>query len=98
VAKLRELAEPALRTALVTKPTLEVKQRLEALLELLGKNRWIGVSLQSWRAVTVLERQGGDDARQVLEGLAKGEPASRLTQEARAALERLHRRKDSEAK
>jgi hypothetical protein len=48
--------------------------------------------LQAWRALAVLERMGGDDARQMLEALAKGEPDVALTEEAKAALKRLQRR------
>jgi hypothetical protein len=46
------------------------------------------------RAVEVLERVGGADARRVLEALARGAPEARLTQEAKAALARFAARKD----
>jgi hypothetical protein len=40
----------------------------------------------------VLEQAGTAAARQVLEELARGAPESRLTQEAKASLERVARR------
>jgi hypothetical protein len=89
LAKLGAPAEPALEKALTANPSLEVRQQIESLLELLDKNRWPGMPLETWRALAVLERIGNDDARQVLTGLSEGDPDSRLTQEAGAALERL---------
>jgi hypothetical protein len=41
------------------------------------------------RAVEVLEHIGTPDAREVLEKLTRGDPSARLTQEAKASLERL---------
>ena len=75
-----------------------VTGRIEALLELLDRNRWPGMSLQTWRALAVLERIGSDDARQLLAALAKGDPEARVTQEAAAALERLQRLKPGQGK
>jgi hypothetical protein len=94
LAKLGVLSEPALKKALTANPSLEVRSRIESLLELLDKNRWPGMPLETWRALAVLERIGRDDARQVLkglseEGLSEGDPDARLTQEATAALKRL---------
>ncbi len=47
------------------------------------------MSFPSLRTVEVLEIAGTPEARQVLEQLAKGAPEARLTQEAKASLERL---------
>jgi hypothetical protein len=91
LAKLGLSAEPALKKALAAKPSLEVRRRIEALLEAMSDRCWPDLSLQSWRALAVLERIG-DDARQVLNGLAKGDPDASLTQKAKASLERLQRR------
>ncbi len=48
--------------------------------------------LQMLRVMEVLEHIGTAEARQVLAGLAKGAPEARLTQEAKASLERLAKR------
>jgi predicted Zn-dependent protease len=49
-------------------------------------------SVRTLRALEVLELAGTQQARQVLQELAKGAPEAQLTQEAKAALERLARR------
>src|SRR5439155_20517446 len=79
LGKLGASAEAALRKALAVDPSLEVRCRIEALLAPLDKNSWPGMPLQSWRALAILERINNDDARQVLEGLAKGDTDARLT-------------------
>ena len=40
-------------------------------------------------SVQVLEQVGTQEARRVLDGLARGAPAARLTREAKASLERI---------
>jgi len=85
---LNERAAPALRGALKdAKP--EAKRRLQALLDKLDEARPTADQLRDVRAVEVLEYVGGDEARRVLEALAKGMPEARLTRAARAALERM---------
>jgi hypothetical protein len=88
--KLAELAGPALTEALANLPPLEVRQRLEQLLEKLesaspGRDQLLAV-----RATTLLERIGTTEARQLLRGLAEGAKGARLTEQAKAALERLN--------
>jgi WD40 repeat protein len=88
--ELREqgnLVEPALRKMLDERPSAEVRQRLERLLQNLDH-----LSLQGFRAIEVLERIGTSEAEKVLKQVAGGAPAARLTQEAKASLERLSRR------
>jgi WD40 repeat protein len=91
--QLGEIAEPSLRQALAKGPSLESQRRLEDLLEKL--NRWSGERLRAQRATKVLETIGTAEARKVLEGQAKGRPGAQLTQEAKAALERLAKLRSS---
>jgi WD40 repeat protein len=81
-------AEPALRRALAGKPSLEARRRIESLVERLEGSEWPRAA----RAVEALEAMGTADARDLLQALAQGTPESRLTQEARASLERLAKR------
>jgi hypothetical protein len=87
--KLGELAEPALRKALEGNPTLEIKKRIEPMLEKIAAQVLSSEQVRGIRGVEVLELAGTPEAKQVLEALAKGAPGARLTQEAKASLERL---------
>ena len=49
--------------------------------------------LQQSRAVQLLEMLGSAEASQLLQELAQGAPEARLTQEAKASLERLAKRR-----
>ncbi len=91
--KLGDLAEPALRKALEDKPTLEVRKRVQALLERLRGPVTKPELLRSLRSVAVLEDIGTPEARRILEEVGKGAPEARLTREAKAALQRLNARK-----
>jgi hypothetical protein len=90
--QLGELAEPALRRALAGRPSPEVRRRQEALLTGVEARTWPPEQLRVLRGVEVLEHIATAQARRVLQALAEGAPAARLTQEARASLERLSRR------
>jgi RNA polymerase sigma factor (sigma-70 family) len=89
--KLGEFAEPALRTVLDGQPCLEVRLRVERLLERLHGGTASPELLQALRAIETLEHIGTPQACQVLQRLAQGAPGARLTQEAKASLERLAR-------
>jgi hypothetical protein len=89
--KLEKVAEPALRNLLASRPSLEVRRRAEKLLAELDEPHLSAELLFVLRGVEVLERMASPEARKVLEELAAGQPEARLTQEARAALERLTR-------
>jgi WD40 repeat protein len=80
-------AAPALKQVLGGTPTLELRQRVERLLNELDEPA--AHHLRRWRAVTVLEQLGTPAAWQLLEALAKGAPAARLTRDAQTALRRL---------
>jgi WD40 repeat protein len=84
-----EAAEPLLRKAVEAKPTLDVRQRLDEILDKIELHVLPPEILRADRAIEVLERIGTPEAREVLESLAKGTPEVRMTREAKAALERL---------
>src|SRR5205807_6287206 len=67
---LRGLAEPALRKALASRPSLEARQRVEQLLQKLQLRT--PDELRFIRAVEILEHIGTAGARQVLQFLAGG--------------------------
>lgn len=92
LAKLGSEAEPALRKALDDKPALELRRRVQALLDgLTCQTEMTPDALRQLRAIQVLEQIGTPEARQVLASLAKGAPAAPATRDAAAALARLHR-------
>jgi RNA polymerase sigma factor (sigma-70 family) len=90
--KYGELAEPALRRVLASKPTLDLHRRAEGLLDGIEQQRKSPppTVVREIRAVQVLERVASADARRLLEELSQGAAGARLTKEAKAALERLN--------
>jgi WD40 repeat protein len=90
--KLGEPAEPAMRDALAGQPTPEARRRLEQLTAELAGPVTAPDALRALRAIEVLERCATPEARRLLETLATGTPAARLTREAKASLERLSQR------
>ncbi|HEX3150839.1 MAG TPA: WD40 repeat domain-containing protein [Gemmataceae bacterium] len=87
LVQLGELAESALRGVLEGKPSPETRERVNAVL--VQRQAWTSDRLRRWRVIQVLEGIGTREAQFVLKTLAEGAPASRLTQEAQAALDRL---------
>lgn len=85
-------AVPYLRGALDKKPALEVRQRVEQLLERIKSAGPSASVIRSLRAIAVLEAMGSNDARQLLEALSHGRTKALATQEAEAALDRLTER------
>ena len=83
-----ESAQAALEKRLQENPSLEVRRRVEELLERL-KRPDPPERVRAARAVEALEQIGTDDARQVLNALAEGRPSAPLTQDAAAACRRL---------
>jgi WD40 repeat protein len=92
LGQLGEHAEPALRAALADKPSLEARRRIDELLEGIRALSATPERLRELRAVEILEHIGTSGARQLLQTLAEGSPAARLTREAKAALDRLAKR------
>jgi WD40 repeat protein len=92
LAKLGDLAGPAVRKALEAKPSPEARHRLEELVGKLDGPVTIPEQARALRCVEVLEHIGSADARRLLDELGKGAPGARLTREAKAALARLAKR------
>jgi hypothetical protein len=90
--KLGDAARPALRKALDSKPSAEVRRQAERLLAEFDGPPSAPEQVRLVRAVEVLEWLGTAGARKQLELLAKGETEARLTREAKAALQRLEKR------
>ncbi|HKB39179.1 MAG TPA: WD40 repeat domain-containing protein, partial [Gemmataceae bacterium] len=84
--------EPLLREAMGARPALEVRRRLEPLLDSAALRHWSPETVRGLRALQVLEQIGDAEARRLLQRVADGLPEARLTQEAKAALHRLDRR------
>src|SRR5207237_2900191 len=87
----------SLQKALNNQPTPEAGRRLQALIEKHDQRRRNPSTdrLRALRAIELLELAGTPEARQLLEKLARGAQGARLTQEAKAALERLGKRSAS---
>jgi WD40 repeat protein len=85
-------AEPALRKALADRPSAEVRRRIRDILDKFASVKFDGSELRAIRGAEVLEYVGTPEARRLLESLAKGKPESRLTREAKEALDRLAKR------
>jgi RNA polymerase sigma factor (sigma-70 family) len=88
---LGELAESALRKALAGDPSLDLRQRLERLLDRLSSQMPGTEQLRELRALEALELVDSPEARQLIQTLAGGAPEARLTREAKSAMRRLAR-------
>jgi WD40 repeat protein len=86
--RLGDVAEPALKKLLAGKPSLEMRQRADQLLQKLEEPVTDPERLRALRGLEVLQQIHTPEARQLLEKLAKGAPESRLTQQAQEALQR----------
>jgi WD40 repeat protein len=88
--KFGDVIEPALRKALAGNPSAEKERRVQQLLDkLCGATS--PERLRLLRAIEVLERVDTGEALAVLKSLAGSAPEARLTQEAKAALDRLEK-------
>lgn len=85
---LGETAEEPLRQALANKPPLETSRRIELLLAKLASHAAATEQLRTTRALGALERMAQGAAHALLQALAQGPPAARLTREAKLALAR----------
>ncbi|HWG44849.1 MAG TPA: hypothetical protein VN688_18895, partial [Gemmataceae bacterium] len=89
---LGERAEAALRRALTKRPSLEVRRRIEDLLDKLPGSP-SPETLRALRAIEILEYVGTPAARRCLQALTKGAPDALPTRDAIAALDRLTKRR-----
>lgn len=85
-------AATAMERKLAQNPSLEVRQRLETLLQMTAYRAMTPDDLRNIRAVEVLAAIGTPEARALLESLAKGGEGALITEQARTALTRLQRR------
>jgi hypothetical protein len=101
---LRELeamgksVEPGLRRGLETAQSPRVISYVKDALQQLQDGDHSSLLIEAGsvlRSLAVLEQIGSPEARQVLEGLAKGPAASWLAREARATMDRLEKRPKS---
>src|SRR5262249_41222072 len=90
--RFAEQAEPALRKALEGKPSAEGAPQLEQLLSGQDGPGTNPDRLRLLRGGGAAGRIGTPAGRRGPEGLAKGAPAAKLTQEAKASLARLSAR------
>jgi hypothetical protein len=86
-------ASPALYKVLQTKPELELRREIEAVLESIGEFPISPGQLRERRVIQVLERIGTPEAEQLLKTMAGAEPAGEFASDAKAALERLQKRR-----
>lgn len=90
--KLGPLKIPALKQKLTgDAPSLEVRRRLERLIEKAETNTLSGEELRGLRAIEVLEAIGSQEAKAVITVLAKGASGARVTEDAKRAQARLAR-------
>jgi hypothetical protein len=93
LAALGDAALPLIRQTLARQPSLEARRRLEALLAKSEGPISAPEPLRMLRAIEVLEHIGTPEAKQVLTKLADGAAAAMVTQDAKASLERLNKRR-----
>jgi len=86
LSKYGDAIIPALQQTLDGKPALEVRRRIQQLLD--QARDWTAERLRDHRAIQVLEHIGTPAAKDVLQRLTTGAPDTLRTEEAKAALRR----------
>lgn len=90
LARFGTVAEPALREALKATPSLEVRERIERILQNLSATATTPPPvLQALRVVEVLELRGSAEARKALETFAQAGLDPRVVEAAKTSLQRL---------
>jgi WD40 repeat protein len=85
-------ADEALKKALEGKPSLEMRRRIEVILDGRKPGTANAERVREARAIEALELVGSPEARSLLEKLTKGPAEASLTQDAKAALDRLSKK------
>jgi hypothetical protein len=93
--KIAEIAIPALRKAIEAPDSPEAARRAAEIMEKLDWPITSGRRLREIRAVAALEQMNSKEARELLERLATGLSEARMTQDAKASLERQSKRSDA---
>jgi WD40 repeat protein len=91
--KLGELAEPALKRLLASKPKAELALRVHEILKKADVQAPEASIIQSARAMEVLENLDTPQAREILDRLAAGAEGALMTRQAKTALEYIAKRK-----
>ena len=89
--KIGERAGPALRQFASTTSSAEGRRRAEQILDRLNQPTHDSRRIAEIRSLELLERIGGNEAKQLLEDLSNGDPDAALTNDAKATLGRLRR-------
>ncbi len=87
---LGDVAAPTLLQVLEGRPPIDLKRRVDDLLEEINPGQAAPYRGQTSRAVAVLEQIGSPEARKLLWRLAAGEPAADLTRQTQQACQRLN--------
>jgi hypothetical protein len=93
--KMEEAPEAKLRQVMTGKPSLELRRRVDDLLQEIERNKPepSPQQLRPRRAVEVLEYIGTPEAKALIERLSQGTPGLRLTEDAKASFERMTKKK-----
>jgi WD40 repeat protein len=89
LTSLGRFVEPRLREELTMKPPLEVRRRIEDILNVITREQRPIEELRLLRALEVLEMLGTPAAKAILKELASGASGCELTSEAKGVLDRL---------
>jgi hypothetical protein len=93
LTKLAQSARPAMEKAVEKKPSLEVSERLSALIQAVDEGRLSADDIRLVRVLQAMESSGTPEATDLLKEWAKGATGAWLTEEAKASLKRVENRK-----
>jgi hypothetical protein len=89
LTKMAVAARPAIQRALEKKTSLDVAERLQALLQAVDEGRFSANELRMGRILAALEGAHAQEATDLLKEWANGAPGAWLTEEAKASLKRM---------